>query len=68
MRAAYGSAPCPTTESSISPTLAGCVILGGIGVCAVAVGLYVRAVFGFERALDKMLASSLAITAGRNNA
>ena len=52
----------------MSPTLAGCVILGGIGVCAVAVGLYVRAVFGFERALDKMLASSLAITAGRNNA
>lgn len=48
--------------------LADYVILSSIGVCAVAIGLYVRAVIGFERALDELATTSPALAALRTHA
>lgn len=42
----------------MSPTLADCFFVGSIGVCAAAVALYVRAVIGFERRLDRLAETS----------
>ncbi|WP_448188310.1 hypothetical protein [Azospirillum sp. sgz301742] len=51
----------------MSPTLADFAVLASIGVCALAIGLYVRAVIGFERALDELTASSPALAARRTS-
>lgn len=48
------------------PSLSDCIFIGGLGLCAVAVALYVRAVIGFERRLDRLAETSPAL-AGRRD-
>ena len=50
----------------MSPTLSDCLIVGGIGLCMAAIALYVRAVIGFGRRLDRLAATSPTLVGRRN--